>query len=137
MKIQVTGKTLQLPTMCACCAEAADSKYEVVDVRNVVGNKAIVSKWQIPYCTQCKAHVEQVKMGWQIILLCIVTLGLFYISYLSFWRPWNKKRVKAKMCKPSCGSVDGVEFSTDGVTNTFDFPSEVFAKKFAQMNGVK
>jgi hypothetical protein len=137
MKVQVVGKTLQLPNLCACCAEAPDTHYGVVGVRDIIGNKSIVSTWQIPYCTQCKAHVEHMKMSWQVILLCFVTFGLFYLNYLLFWRPLKKKKAKSTMCKPTCGDVDGATFSTNGVTNTFDFPSATFAQKFAQLNGAK
>jgi hypothetical protein len=133
MKVNVTGKSLQMPAMCACCGGAPDTEIAVADVRTS-GNKSITSTWKIPYCSKCKEHVEYMKMGLLYKILCLVTLGLAAIGYVLSWKPMKRKIVQSRMCTPTCGSTEEPGFTTNGVTQTFDFPSQSFAQKFAQLN---
>lgn len=136
MQITVVGRSLSFPRLCACCAEPADSTQELMGSQKI-GNRRHISRWKIPYCAACAAHVKYVSMrGWEYLFL-LLSAGLYLITFFAVMRPLRIRSAKKNLLKPSCAGCDLPDYSyrvaNDG-THVFEFKNPSFAKAFVVAN---
>ena len=136
MNVAVSGTALNFPRLCACCGEASETTLPVTDSTRI-GNMRYTSTWQLPYCNGCAAHVKHTSMrGWEMLLL-LVTVGLYLVSYYLFYRPMRIRAAKQSMMKPSCAGHDLPSYKYFKVGNgkhIFEFKNPTFAKAFVLAN---
>jgi hypothetical protein len=56
--VQISGRVIDWPGVCACCCQLADTVLGVGRTRLGVAAGADEPRWRIPYCSRCLQHIE-------------------------------------------------------------------------------
>lgn len=137
MKIAVKGKSLNLPRLCTCCAQPnPETTHKVSDFQRR-GNMRYTSTWGLPYCNDCKRHIDAVDMKWYDAISIIFSAGLYLIPYFLFTRPLRKMIAKKRYLKPTCCDLEaaGYEYFMIGDgKHVFDLKNTDFQRAFVAIN---
>ena len=136
MNVAVTGTALNFPRLCACCGSPSETTLAVSDSTRI-GNMRYTSTWQLPYCNGCAAHVKHTTMrGWEL-LLTLLTVGSYLLTYFLFLKPMRVRAAKQDMMKPSCAGCELPSYSYFKIGNgkhIFGLGNPTFAKAFVLAN---
>lgn len=135
----------------------------MVTQSQIVNGKSTESRWTFHYCATCKAHNDtfggRVGRGCGVSLVGLVMLLAPLLTGLALPIPAivliiagivlmiagfvlmivlmdKATRAAKRMCKPSCGCVGPAVAYSDwsGTVHTFDIPSPVYGRIFAEAN---
>lgn len=137
MRVSVSAKVLNMPTVCACCGLPADRTFRATAVR-VEGKRVIRTRtaaWEFPQCAACARHDEEwpdASAG-AVFWLTLLTCGIYLYFYLQ-----RRKRAHA-LCSPGCAAPrQAVQyFGWHGTVHHFDLHSPVFTREFVVANDKK
>jgi tellurite resistance protein len=125
-----------MPGQCACCgSESAASTAAATHVHGARVVRTETGTWSIPYCSRCAKHVDR----WpafdadRVLLLTLVTLGLFFLYYLH--RRYSARAACAKWC---CRPGPAVKYlGWHGSRHDFEIASRSFTRAFVAANRKK
>lgn len=155
MKVSVSGKQFVFPRCCACCG---GFPLVTLSVRGSEKNRLSRTKgwlWEVPYCTDCRAHVKRAEvalLGWicGIALAGLAGFGAFALGmglgpaailattlsvtgtslcglYLA--------NVRQGLQRDCCGILRAVSYlGSAGVCHSFDIRSRSYATEFIRAN---
>jgi hypothetical protein len=159
MQVQVSARTISMPSKCPCCLEAAESSMSISASRTT-GKRVVRTTtrgWNVPYCTVCCKHSEVWDTrfhGFFLLLLAPIActavsmsstpdaggatfLGAVALATilgaLIFTSTGGSAR---RLCKPTCvGPGRAASYQGwDGTIQSFDFNAPEYAKAFAELN---
>lgn len=111
MDVDLVGNALTFPSVCSCCGEATTTTRMVGHTRRS-GRVAHLTRWTVPVCARCTAHVDAANWGGPVaILLFFVALGSFGILSPLLWL-WRRHKLQsaAALCGPQCQSHTGMTY---------------------------
>jgi hypothetical protein len=110
--IELVGASLSFPEVCSCCGDATASTRMVGHTRHM-GRVKQLTRWTVPCCDACSAHIEAGRYGGAVatllFFLALLTLGLLS-PLLWLWIRHKRKTARA-LCGQTCGSYEGMTYA--------------------------
>lgn len=158
LKVEVSGKLISFPPICACCRKPADTELGASASRS--SGKRVVRvttfAWSFPYCSACVQHTVVLKQGDEAFSLVVIVAGILAVlvcfgSVLAgiatgilgliiaaFLRSRKEKEAR-RLCSPECAcSKRAVDFlGWQGTVQSFYFWNAKYAAQFMNSNASK
>jgi tellurite resistance protein len=134
LRIAVSARTLQMPSLCACCGGQPSTtvRASATRVRGVRAIKTESNAWDIPYCARCAGHARtwpRTEAG-AVFLLTLLTFGIYLIYYL------HQRDAARRACSANCAGPGWAAhyLGWHGTRHEFDLAARSFARAFMAKN---